>query len=254
MTDRNRRLLKAVMTALLLTVSGGLFGSGVLYRAAALVILGWRKRYWEALAILAFILVPPLLLPMTVRYCTRVYDAELWRLDDLLHMNLQPYAMQAFANSHLLRASAGAVYTGCILAIALAVLFSRRAGLFAARLISATALGYATYFLVPACGPYYYVNGITATALRNCVPSLHMTWALLIWADGRSFSLPARLLADTYVLLTIVATIGSGEHYVIDLIVAAPFTWAIHWAAGRIAVALRASRVSDNIQAETSAA
>ncbi len=73
----------------------------------------------------------------------------------------------------------------------------------------------------PAVGPAWV--GVV-NAPRNAMPSLHMTWALLaLWYS------PRRLLwaSAVSVRLTALATVGLGEHYLIDLAAAVPFTWAV---------------------------
>jgi hypothetical protein len=77
------------------------------------------------------------------------------------------------------------------------------------------------YLLVPAVGPVWIY---TSTAPRDCVPSLHFTWAMLAWYySPRWLRWPSALL----VILTGFATIGLGEHYIIDLVAALPFTVAV---------------------------
>jgi hypothetical protein len=115
-------------------------------------------------------------------------------------------------------------------------------------LASAGVLGYLLYFVFPATGPLY-VRGASfpgsphtfatlreihphAIALavrvpRNAMPSLHMAWALLLWFNCRPFSRIARGFTLLYVALTVVATLGTGEHYLADLAVAVPFSVAV---------------------------
>src|SRR5205807_3710022 len=67
---------------------------------------------------------------------------------------------------------------------------------------------------------------------RNAMPSLHMAWAVLLWFNCRPLSPAARGLAVTYVALTVIDTLGTGEHYLVDLAVALPFSVAVQalWA------------------------
>jgi hypothetical protein len=60
-------------------------------------------------------------------------------------------------------------------------------------------------------------------ALRNAIPSLHMTWVLLAWWNSKGLSLVTRTIAFFFLFFTVLATLGTGEHYLIDLIVAFPF-------------------------------
>jgi hypothetical protein len=62
---------------------------------------------------------------------------------------------------------------------------------------------------------------------RNCMPSLHVAWALLVWFNCKPFSRIVRSSAFAFVLITLVDTLGTGEHYLIDLVVAFPFAVAV---------------------------
>lgn len=69
---------------------------------------------------------------------------------------------------------------------------------------------------------------VIAPALRNGMPSMHLSGAILILMiciGIRRIFLIA--LASVFVLLTFWATLALGEHYFIDLVVAAPFAVAI---------------------------
>jgi hypothetical protein len=50
-----------------------------------------------------------------------------------------------------------------------------------------------------------------------------MGWTLMSWWYSRGLSVYERAIAMLFVLFTIVATMGTGEHYFIDLVVAFPF-------------------------------
>lgn len=84
------------------------------------------------------------------------------------------------------------------------------------------------FLLLPACGPVWIH---TATAPRNCVPSLHMTWVFLLWYYSPKWLKPVAVLITA---VTALATLGLGEHYVIDLVVAVPFTLLICKVVGRV--------------------
>ncbi|HEX3661355.1 MAG TPA: phosphatase PAP2 family protein [Acidobacteriaceae bacterium] len=77
------------------------------------------------------------------------------------------------------------------------------------------------YASFPAVGPAHLGD---PTAPRNCIPSLHMTWALLCVVY---VARPWRWAAVLFAVLTALATLGTGEHYLIDLVVAVPYTWGI---------------------------
>jgi len=88
------------------------------------------------------------------------------------------------------------------------------------------------YNLFPAAGPLHLSpDGIhflsTIEGPRNCMPSLHFSWALLTALN--TSNLWVRLFAWTFFALTACATIVSGEHYFIDLAVAVPFCLLIQY-------------------------
>ena len=104
-------------------------------------------------------------------------------------------------------------------------------------------LGVLFYNMLPACGPVHLFGAAfpfhplsTADAMRlnvapvvikgarNAIPSLHMAWVLLVWWNSRGLPRWIRGIALLFVALTVLATLGTGEHYFIDLVVAFPFS------------------------------
>jgi PAP2 superfamily len=118
-------------------------------------------------------------------------------------------------------------------------------------LFASAMIGYVFYSVFPVCGPRYAFGPdfpsanlsylaiqrltlvkipISASYPRNGVPSLHLTWALLIWLNTRGLPRWARAAALALVLATVFDTMASGEHYLYDLVVALPFTlWMQAW-------------------------
>ena len=103
-------------------------------------------------------------------------------------------------------------------------------------------IGVLFYNMVPATGPVYvFRQGFpwhplpTAQAMhlvletiplkgaRNAIPSLHMAWVLLVWWNSKGLSRWIRASALAFVIFTVFATLGLGEHYFVDLVVAFPF-------------------------------
>jgi len=64
---------------------------------------------------------------------------------------------------------------------------------------------------------------IPAKGARNAIPSLHMAWVLLIWWNSKGLARWIRAVALAFVIFTVLATLGMGEHYFVDLVVAFPF-------------------------------
>ena len=50
-----------------------------------------------------------------------------------------------------------------------------------------------------------------------------MAWVLLVWWYSRGLSWWERGVAFAFLFFTVLATIGTGEHYFVDLVVAFPF-------------------------------
>lgn len=103
--------------------------------------------------------------------------------------------------------------------------------------------GYVVYHLYPAVGPIYvWPNQFPwhplpaaavslekcspGAAARNAMPSLHLAAALVIWFVSRGWQFWLRIPAGLLVLMTVLATLGFGEHYAIDLVVAVPLVVA----------------------------
>jgi len=106
-------------------------------------------------------------------------------------------------------------------------------------------VGYIFFSVFPVCGPRYalpayfprtylpyavlpqlFLERIPVARMfpRNGVPSLHMTWALMIWLNTGGLPRWARALALGLVLATAFDTLATGEHYLFDLVVALPFS------------------------------
>lgn len=62
---------------------------------------------------------------------------------------------------------------------------------------------------------------------RNSIPSLHTTWSLLIYWHARPHGLRPRLFAAAWVILTITAMLGLGEHFLADVAITIPFAVAM---------------------------
>ena len=74
---------------------------------------------------------------------------------------------------------------------------------------------------------------------RNAMPSLHFAWGVLLARSTVGARRSLRIAAISFAAMTAVATIGSGEHYVLDLVAAAPFIVALEAATARRSVSLR---------------
>jgi hypothetical protein len=95
------------------------------------------------------------------------------------------------------------------------------------------------YQVCPAAGPIYRFSEafpftipvvgsphpkLMPFSLLNATPSVHFAIALLLLLYSRHCMRAVQIGAVIFVLVTALATLGLGEHYFIDLIVAVPFT------------------------------
>jgi hypothetical protein len=67
------------------------------------------------------------------------------------------------------------------------------------------------------------LQAISVVGVRNAMPSMHLAWVLLAWWYSRGTDWWVRTIAMLFLIFTTFATLGTGEHFLIDLIVAAPF-------------------------------
>jgi hypothetical protein len=74
----------------------------------------------------------------------------------------------------------------------------------------------------PAAGPPFRLVTVP-DAPRNAMPSVHIAMALLILWNSRWGPRLWRVLASALLGITVLATLGFGEHYLADLCVAVPF-------------------------------
>ena len=103
------------------------------------------------------------------------------------------------------------------------------------------------YNLFPACGPIYLfgsrfpfappsalqfkemlVQPVLVSGARNAFPSLHLAWVVLAWWYAEGLSHWTKLFLVLFLAGTLLAILGLGEHYFIDLIAAFPFALMIH--------------------------
>ena len=68
---------------------------------------------------------------------------------------------------------------------------------------------------------------IAVSGPRNAIPSLHTAWVLLAFWNSRHAPFWARAIAFLFLAFTVFATLGMGEHYFVDLVVAFPFALMI---------------------------
>jgi hypothetical protein len=169
-------------------------------------------------------------------------DLYLYAFDARFGFQAAFAAGNLFAHAPLLRNICALVYLGLPLAMAcvyLAVPVAPHEPSLIRTFLLVGAIGVVLFRIVPAAGPAYafpeypdHAPAISASLLRpihlnHAIPSLHTAWALLIFWRAPFSRFVIRAAAAVFLFLTLLATLGLGEHYLIDLVVAVPFTVAI---------------------------
>jgi membrane-associated phospholipid phosphatase len=159
---------------------------------------------------------------------------QVFRTADLA-LHLDGFALSRFCLLHTsAKMTVIVVYAGLPLVFALAWILSRSHELLYAAVLAAL-LAQPCYLLFPACGPQYAFAGwpfspallageISPLHARNCMPSLHFTWAMLAAGSVRG---RWRWAFVGYAGLMSLATVAGGEHYFVDVLAAFPFAWLV---------------------------
>ena len=188
------------------------------------------------------------LLDITEALHPKTFDVFLYSFDSSLGIQLSFLVGQLFWKFLWVRFTCLVIYIALPLPLALVYAAQLRRGwknapaVMLAFLLTGP-LGILCYNMLPACGPAHLFGASfpfhplsTAEAMRmnvapvlikgarNAIPSLHMAWVLLVWWNSRGLAGWIRAIALIFVVLTILATLGTGEHYFIDLVVAFPFS------------------------------
>lgn len=213
----------------------------------ALTLGSERSRWIDLLAVASLVHVTSLCIPYfrdnTAIWLPRTLDADIARLDEAF--GAQPSALMAIAFRKLpvLGTASLIVYTFVQLPITIVAAYQwkRKAAdelsVLPAFMIGSI-IGFTCYWLAPAIGPKVYFSGqfpllhATPSYLdqlplydfnphhpRNDMPSMHFSWAVMTFLFTRGFPLVGRVYAALFVFFTFCATIGLGEHYLMDLIV-----------------------------------
>jgi hypothetical protein len=188
-----------------------------------------------------------ILLGWTEKANPKVLDLYLFSFDSSLRVQIAFLMGQAYALWPWFKGAGMIFYIGLPMVIGLVYAGqllrdrTRAVSAMVAFLITGP-VGVIFYNLLPALGPIHIFLGqfpwkpippeqaprlllepIAVAGLRNCMPSLHMSWVLLAWWYSRGLSVWERGIAMAFVVFTVFATMGIGEHYLIDLVVAFPF-------------------------------
>ncbi len=178
----------------------------------------------------------------------KTFDLFLYAFDCSMRLQISFLMGQAFSKLPALQVASLVIYNTLPWALALTFAAQLRRSVRDAMMVMivfvvTAPIGFLFYNLLPACGPMHVfgagfpghppsiaevaqwqVQPILVKGLRNAIPSLHMTWVLLVWWNSKGLARWVRAIAMVFVVFTIMATLGTGEHYFIDLVVAFPFS------------------------------
>lgn len=159
------------------------------------------------------------ILPLTARLSPVTMDGQLSALDHGASYRMWLWTAQHPALHQILATA----YYGLPVTIAVTIVLSQRRTQFVKALVLAGLIGPLVYIAFPAVGPAHIGQRL---APRNCVPSLHVTWALLCLVYIRP---RYRWFGLVCLALIAAATIGLGEHYLVDDVLAFPFAAVFCW-------------------------
>jgi hypothetical protein len=245
--------------------SGGTFGAfpGAAFESAlaflglaACVVLAWSavrhedalKDFLTASTLAVFAAITVIALRFFLTLQLPVYDLHLYAFDSRLGFEASSIVARWFDEFPLLRPVCAAGYQALpLIQVAVLTIYLRRDRKFP--IFPVLVFGLAgleapvLYRILPAVGPVhvfgpqfaYRVHEITGMAATlptdatppNSMPSLHFAWALLILWNMPRQNRAAVVGAAAFLGLITLATLGLGEHYLVDLIVAVPFAVAV---------------------------
>lgn len=191
---------------------------------------------------------------LDIRFTPRTWDWSLYRFDQTFGVQPSFALAKIYWPNPPLRFIAGLIYSSLPVNMCLmCAVWIRRKPRTVPDVRLAFVLmgvgGFLLYQLCPAAGPLYlagrafpyhppaisdalkaiHINGVP----RNAMPSLHVASCLLIVFNSWRCSRPLRIYALLCLILTAFATLATGEHYLIDLIVAVPLGLAVQLAASK---------------------
>jgi len=259
-------------------------GMLALFGLGAFVLLGlrwlWsgsierRKTYAmlaPAASLVFFVLFAQRALNLANLLYPKTFDLSLYVFDGSFGFQPSFLMGRAMATSALLRIPALLAYTSLpfIMALVYALRIPKGAEKPTWDIVTLFMLagigGWALYNLLPASGPAYVFGPnfpgnslpysmlrrlaldripIPADVPRNAIPSLHMAWVVLLFWNTKSLSRAMRIFMALYLALTVISTLGTGEHYFVDLIASLPFALfvqAVVWPGDKPKLSVRAA-------------
>ncbi len=193
-----------------------------------------------------FIIDSCFLLDITAHLHPVTLDDHLFAADSQLGFLPEPIVVGLFVHFPLLSRLCESIYLGLPLMLLVVPSLPLKGPLtsepdFFTEMIAVGAFGYVLYHVVPVCGPTYAFDPhsqlgtpipipIRQWEWRNGVPSLHTAWALMIAWQTRRRGKWVYGMGLVFMTLTLLATLGLGEHYLADLAVGCIFAVSVRLA------------------------
>jgi len=217
-----------------------------------------RRRTYAVLApaasLVFFVLSAQRALSLANLLYPKTYDLYLYLADGSFGFQPSFLMGRAMAASTILRVAASLTYVS--LPFVMALVYALRLPKATERpswdLITLFLLaglgGWALYNVVPATGPAYVFSAsfpwqslpypalrrlfleqvpVNGDIPRNAIPSLHIAWVVLLYWNAKGLPRAVRVFLALYLALTVVSTLGTGEHYFVDLVAGLPFAFAV---------------------------
>jgi cytochrome P450 len=228
----------------------------------AMALRAWRGVGRDRAAALAFLLPACVALMITMEagiflyfikeICPSGRDPSAYAIDAAYGMQWSFAVGRFFAEYPLIRFVCYAIYVApppaLVFVYALQTRAQRPPPVDAATVLLAVFVtGYSLYFVFPVYGPAFAfpdafpnspppLDGLLGTRLRvygadawpNGMPSLHTASVVLAYWQARPYGRWAGAAAAVFLIGTLVATLGQGEHYLVDLVVAIPLSLAVY--------------------------
>ena len=254
----------AAAAAVQVPLAGSLSATGLGVWTAALVLQAWHvacsrgDSRRDALDLLLTQFALPVGIALTffggsvVRmFVPDTVDPALYAFDGLLPLPMAA-TVASFARAHpsvedALALGYHALFGTFAVIVALESRAGDHAGKFVSRILLIGLAGFLLYFIAPGVGPHvaiYHRFGLPLPdpmtidivpfaapidAPRNAMPSLHTTYALVMLIAALPFGRGWQVAAGLFAMVTVLATLGLREHYVVDLVVAVPLALATTW-------------------------
>ncbi|MCA0304837.1 MAG: phosphatase PAP2 family protein [Proteobacteria bacterium] len=178
-------------------------------------------------------------------------DPALYAFDGLLPVPAARWVASFTGGHPWFQALLAVVYNALFATFAVIVALESRVGdhpgKFVSRVLLIGLFGFLLYFIAPGVGPHVAIYHRFIEALpdpmrldlapfaapveapRNAMPSLHTTYALVMLIAAARFGARWFAAAAVFAALTMLATLGLREHYIVDLVVAVPLALASAW-------------------------